>query len=111
MLEAIFQFLFKYPSIAYSRGQVTLASGWPAWLLVLAILLCAAGAAVYIWRLGVTMPRWQAGIVWGLQVAVFAVLLTLLWRPTLVLQTILPQQNVVALLVDDSASMAMAETG
>ena len=111
MFEAIFQFLFKYPSVAYERGQVALASGWPGWVLGVGIALSAAAVGVYLWRMGPKLPRWQGAIVWGLQSLVLAILLTLLWLPTLVLQTVLPQQNVVAVLVDDSASMAMADTG
>ena len=111
MFETIFQFLFKYPSVAYERGQMALASGWPSWALGLAIALSAAAVGVYLWRMGPKMPRWQGAVVWVLQSLVLAVLLTLLWQPTLVISTVLPQQNVVAVVVDDSASMAMADSG
>ena len=111
MFEAIFQFLFKYPSVAYERGQMALASGWPSWALGVAIALGAAAVGVYLWRMGPKLPRWQGAVVWALQSLVLAVLLTLLWQPTLVISTVLPQQNVVAVVVDDSASMAMADSG
>ena len=111
MVDAIFRFLFKYPAIAYSRGQLTLASGWPGWVLALAIVLGAALVGVYLWRLRPRPSLRHLALVWGLQSLTLAILLLLLWRPSLILSTILPQQNVVAVLVDDSASMAMAETG
>ena len=70
MFDAIFQFLFKYPSVAYERGQVSLASGWPGWALAIAIALCAGAVGVYLLRMGPKLPRWQGAIVWVLQVAV-----------------------------------------
>ena len=111
MLDAIFRFFFRYPPIAYSRGRLALASGWPAWVLVAAILLGAILVGWYLWRLRPRPPLRHGALVWALQSLTLAILLVLLWRPSLVLSTILPQQNVVAVLVDDSASMAMADGG
>ena len=50
MGEAIFKFLFKYPPVAYERGRLTLASGWPGWLLVLLILAGAAAFGYFLWK-------------------------------------------------------------
>ena len=111
MGEAIFRFLFKYPPIAYSRERFALASGWPGWVLVLAMAVGAALIGLYLWRLRPRPSLRQGGLVWGLQSLTLALLLLLLWRPSLVLSTLLPQQNVVAVLIDDSASMAMADRG
>ena len=76
MFEAIFQFLFKYPSVAYEHGQVALASGWPGWALGAAIALTAVAVGAYLWRMGPKLPRWQGAVVWGLQTLVLAILLT-----------------------------------
>src|SRR3972149_6219887 len=111
MGEAIFRFFFKYPPVAYSRGRLALASAWPGWVLALAIVLAAALVALYLWRLRPRPPLRHLLAVWGLQSLTLAILLLLLWRPSLVLSTLLPQRNVVAVLFDDSASMAMAGRG
>jgi len=111
MGEAIFRFFFKYPPVAYSRGRLALASAWPGWVLALAIVLVAALVGLYLWRLRPRPTLRQLLAVWGLQSLTLAILLLLLWRPSLVLSTLLPQRNVVAVLLDDSASMAMADRG
>lgn len=111
MGEAIFRFLFKYPPVAYARGRLTLASGWPGWLLAVLILLVVAGVGLYLWRLRPRPPRRQRALVWGLQSLAVAILLLMLWRPALVLSTLVPQRNLVAVLLDGSASMALAEHG
>ena len=111
MGEAIFRFFFKYPPIAYSRGRLGLSSEWPAWSLLLAVLLVAAGVGLYLWRGRPQLPVRTRLLVGGLQSLTLAILLLLLWRPVLVLSTLVPQQNVLPILMDDSASMAMTEGG
>ncbi|MBI4465549.1 MAG: hypothetical protein HY647_12665 [Acidobacteria bacterium] len=111
MWEAIFQFLFKYPPVAYSRGRLTLASAWPAWILALAVLLVIAAVGLYLWRRRPPLSL-RAGVWVGcLQSLTLAIVLLLLWRPSLVVSTLVPQQNVLAVLLDDSSSMAMTERG
>ena len=46
----MFELLFKYPQAVFSRGTFVLAGGWPAWLLVVAILAAAAGLGFLVWR-------------------------------------------------------------
>src|SRR5258707_14234205 len=98
MGEAIFQFLFKYPPVAYSRGHLTLASSWPWWLLLPAVLLIAAALGFYLWRHRPGLPVRTRILVWALQSATLAILLLLLWRPSLIVAMQVPQQNVVAIL-------------
>ena len=111
MGEAIFRFLFKYPPIAFSQGRLALASSWPVWVLLAAILLVAVLLGLYLRRLRSALPTRARVLVWGLQSVALAILLVLLWRPSLILSTLVPQQNVLAVLVDDSASMAMDDQG
>ena len=47
--------------------------------------------------------------IWLLESAMLALILFLLWHPALSVATLRPQQNVVAVLVDDSRSMAIAD--
>jgi len=105
----MFEFLFKYPASVFSRGQFVLLGGWPVWLLGLGVV--AAGAAL-AWHLRRSPKRLTGGrpaVIWLLQTLMAAVLLLLLWHPALSVATLRPQQNVVAVLIDDSGSMAMQE--
>ena len=111
MWEAVFQFLFKYPSVAYSRGRLTLASDWPGWTLVAAIVVVAAAVSLYLWRRKPELSARTRLVVGCCQSLTLAILLLLLWRPSLVVSTLVPQQNVLAVVLDDSTSMARTERG
>ena len=110
-MDALFQFLFKYPPVAYQRGHLALTARWPGWLLVLLVLLAAALVAWNLLRQQARLSRGMQIFVWAAQSVTVAILLLLLWRPALMLSTLVPQRNVLAVLVDDSASMAMNEGG
>ena len=60
---------------------------------------------------GTPHGRMRAAFVWLMQTAMAALLLFLLWHPALSVATLKPQQNIVAVVVDDSGSMAMADEG
>jgi len=49
--------------------------------------------------------------VWLLETALVALVLALLWHPAISIATLRPQQNVVAVLIDNSRSMALPENG
>ena len=109
----MFEFFFQHPPAVFRKGEFVLLGSWPAW--VLAALILAAGAAL-AWRLrrtaaaaapGVTRRRMAA--VWAIETAVIALVLVMLWRPAMRIATLKPQQNIVAVVVDDSRSMAIQE--
>src|SRR5881409_1121020 len=79
------------------------------------LLVVAAGTAIAVLALltyrGVSAtdrPRDRVVLV-GLRLAALAVLLVCLFRPTLILKAAVPQQNFLAVLVDNSRSMAIAD--
>ena len=108
----MFQFLFKYPAPTFSKGQFVLLGPWPKWALLLAVLAAAAGLGWLIYsRLRSAAPKlrnWRAGIIWLLQAALATLVLILLWQPAITVAQLKPQQNIIALLVDDSRSMSLA---
>jgi uncharacterized membrane protein len=111
----MFEFLFKYPRSVYSRGQFALLGAWPKWMLVL-LILAAAGVLAWLIRSRLSqaapvMRSWRAWVIWGLQTLMAAVLLVLLWQPSITVAELKPQQNIIAVLVDDSRSMAISEDG
>ena len=110
----MFELLFKYPRAVFSKGTFVLLAGWPVWLLGAGMAAAALVLAWLVWRrahgsekIGVI----RASLVWMLQAALAALLLFLLWHPALSIATLKPQQNIVAVLLDDSASMAVADEG
>ncbi len=50
-------------------------------------------------------------MIWLLEVGLATVVLVLLWQPAITVAELKPQQNIIAVLVDDSRSMAIADHG
>jgi uncharacterized membrane protein len=108
----MFTFFFKYPWAAYQRGTLVLERGWPVWVLAaLCVLGAAAFAAVLARRRRAGIPMGRTAVLWLLQTLSLLVLLVLLWQPALSVSSLSPQQNIVAVVVDDSRSMGLAEDG
>jgi uncharacterized membrane protein len=111
----MFEFLFKYPRAVFSKGDLVLLGAWPKWVLAILLLAAAAGLA---WVIRSKLPQaspqvrnWKAGVIWLLQFALAALLLILLWQPAIIVSELRPQQNIIAVLVDDSRSMSIADNG
>ncbi len=111
----MFEFFFKYPATVFTRGKYILLGAWPGWLLVLLIVLALAGLVLLVWRaLPAVSPRirnWRAWLICGLEVGMAALLLLLLWEPAITVAELKSQQNIIAVLLDDSRSMAIADSG
>jgi uncharacterized membrane protein len=107
----MFEFFFKYPASAFAKGDVVLLGKWPVWLLIAAVIAAAALLAIPYWRRRVSSVSIKPAGLWLLQTALVALLLVVLWQPALSIATLRPQQNVVAVVVDDSRSMAISEGG
>src|ERR1700688_4309545 len=111
----MFELLFKYPRAVFSKGDLVLLGSWPKWVLAIVLLTAAAGLA---WLIRSKLPHaapqvrnWKAGIIWLLQFALAALVLILLWQPAIMVAELRPQQNIIAVLVDDSRSMTIADNG
>ena len=111
----MFQLFFKYPIPVFSKGQFVLLGSWPVWILLLLIFASTVGLAVLIRsrlpQAAPTISKWRAGAVWLLQSLLIATLLVLLWQPAITVAELAPQQNVIAVVLDDSRSMATADSG
>jgi uncharacterized membrane protein len=125
----MFEWLFQYPRIVFDRGTFLFLSGWPVWLLWVLVI---AAALLLAWRLfwpqrTEDLPREhqhldfqgrlrlrltpRGVVVWALQAAFAALVLFLVWRPGLEVSALRSQQNMIAVLVDDSGSMLESESG
>ena len=103
----MFELLFVHPVWAYRAGKLSLASSWPRWLLVALIVAAIAVIVVSLWRrrfLG--LPRLLS--IGALQIVLATLVLCLLWRPVLTVERVRDRQNVLAIAVDNSASMNRA---
>ena len=107
MMEAIFEFLFKYRDLVFEQGEF--AFGAPVsvrlWL-GFAGLLAASAVATYTIARGKSTIL-DRGVMAALRVALLGMIVFSLMQPTLVISTVVPQQNFVGVLIDDSRSMAL----
>jgi len=91
-----------------------LLSAWPGWLLPVLIVAVAAALAFLIRRrVGEAAPvlkSWRFVAIWATQSALIALLLTLLWQPAVLVNELSSQQNIIAVVVDDSRSMSLVDS-
>jgi uncharacterized membrane protein len=111
----MFEFLFKYPPTVFAKGSFVLLGQWPLWTLIGLLVASALALGWVIWRrrrvIAPTMRGSRTAVVWILQSLLVCLLLFLLWQPALSIATLRPQQNIVAVVIDDSKSMATKEDG
>jgi uncharacterized membrane protein len=108
MLENLLTVLFKQRPLVFQRGDVVFETPGS-----LVLALAALGLAV-VWvayRPISHLPGRDRAALVGLRVAAIAVVVFALSRPTLVVPTVVPQQNTVGVLIDDSRSMRVADAG
>ena len=102
-----FEFLFKYRPVLFQEGDLTFLSPWPLTLAAVAAAALAVPALLsYVLARGRSRrrDRWVLG---GIRAALLALLFAVVMQPALVLTSIVPQRNFVAVLVDDSRSMTI----
>src|SRR5581483_4971497 len=107
----MFEFLFKYPPAVFTKGKLVLLSPWPVWLMALLFAAVAAGLFWHMQRHRTLLKGARAVFIWLAQCALIAVVLFMLWRPAISVARLRPQQNVVAVLIDNSRSMGLADSG
>ncbi|MBM3761154.1 MAG: hypothetical protein FJW36_13000 [Acidobacteria bacterium] len=106
----MFESLFLYPYRLFTKGEFLFASGWPVWLLVFVSLALVAAVGYLVFKQhgdNLKGRRWIA--IAALQGVVLCLVLFMLWRPALRVTALKPQQNVIAVVVDDSRSMLLKQ--
>jgi uncharacterized membrane protein len=104
----VFEFLFKYSPWAYRAGELSFASSWPLWVLIALVFAGAVLISVSLVRQG-HLGIGRRVAIGVLQAAMLAVILVMLWRPVLLVERVKDRENVVAVVMDASASMAHGE--
>jgi uncharacterized membrane protein len=105
----MFEMLFKYPASIFHKGHFVFLTPWPLWLLALAIVAAAGLLYWHVRRNHGMLIGLRPVAIWLLETGLVALVLFLVWHPALSVATLRPQQNVVAVLVDDSRSMSLAD--
>lgn len=105
----MFELLFKYPASIFHKGHFVFLTPWPLWLMGLGIVTAAVLLFWHVRRNHGMLSGARPMAIWSLETALIALLLFLLWHPALSVATLRPQQNVVAVLVDDSRSMSITD--
>jgi uncharacterized membrane protein len=110
-MESLFEFLFKFRPIVFEQGEFAFAapSDVRTWLGIAGVIGASAVATYTIARGKSSIL--DRGVMAGLRVALLAVLVFCLMQPALTLSTVVPQQNFVGVLLDDSRSMLLEDEG
>jgi uncharacterized membrane protein len=108
-LEQVASFLFKYREALFSKSQF----GFGARPSVLLIAALAAGVAALIYFIYASSsirlaPGWRAGLI-TLRVVLITLFIFCLMRPVIVVPSVVPQSSYVAVLMDNSKSMNLAD--
>lgn len=104
----MFELLFKYSPWAYRAGELSFANPWPLWVL---FALAVAGLAFFAFTLfrQRNLAWWRKVLIGTLQTLLLATVLVMLWQPVLLVERVRDRENVVAVVMDASASMAHGE--
>ena len=110
MFESLFEFFFKYRPLIFQQGDFALRASWLG-LLAVAVAGVAALVTVrtYAQVRGNSQPL-DRTILTAVRIAALTVLVFCLLRPVLVLSSVVPQENFLGVLIDDSRSMQIADT-
>src|SRR5262245_27541989 len=112
-MGTIFQYLFKYKWFLFQKGKLSFESVLPGWMLFVVILACGGAVALAYYNLISTAKgkglSWRRMPLPFLRVSVLLCLMFARLRPSLHVSTLLPRENIAALLFDDSASMSIQD--
>ncbi|MEE2821594.1 MAG: glutamine amidotransferase [Acidobacteriota bacterium] len=106
-METLFTFLFKYEPFVFDRGQLTFQWSLDAWVTTLILLILAIFLFLVHRR---SFPRSQGLDGWillTLRSSFFFLLFLLAMRPSLIIPQLVPKENLLAILVDNSRSMGI----
>jgi uncharacterized membrane protein len=108
-VDAVVEFLLKYRPAAFARGTIAHDPLLPIWVVVLVAAVAIALASWSVVRAPASVTTASKLLLGSLRVGTIALLAWCLCRPVLVVAESLAQRNVVAVLVDDSRSMRIAD--
>lgn len=112
-MDSIFQLLFKYKLLLFRKGKLTFDTPLPLWALLAVSAGCLLGALFLYRKRSLDFLRlpssWRQLPLLVSRTLIFLLLFLLLFRPSLHVSTLLPRENVAAILLDDSKSMTLQD--
>jgi uncharacterized membrane protein len=117
LLESLFRFLFEYRPVVFQQGEFRFAPTSGSYLALIVAAVAAAILVISYRRVDVSAnanpgrprPRYPAAVLLALRLALIALVAACLYRPVLVVKAAVDQQNFLAVLIDDSRSMQIAD--
>lgn len=110
-MDQVFQFFFKYRPMVFQRGDLVFDAAWPGWITPVLLLLAAGIAFVPYVRLRTGVRPVERWVLAAARFVAFGLVVFSLTRPVLVIATVVPQQNTIGILLDDSRSMTIPDAG
>jgi len=105
----LFEFLFKYRPLVFERGELVLGFPWWALAAGIAALALLVPTLLRYRRVGGDATRLDRIVLSTVRTAALAIVLFCLFRPVLLISTVVPQRNFIAVLLDDSRSMRVTD--
>jgi uncharacterized membrane protein len=110
MFDALFEALFTYRPVVFQQGEFRFNITTASLVAAVMVAVVVAVAVLTYRRVRVNEGRLRDRIVLTtLRVAALGLVLFCLFRPTLIVRAAVNQQNVIAVLLDDSRSMQIAD--
>lgn len=111
VVESVFEFLFKYRPLVYSKGDFAFAVPQSiATFVIIALIIAIPVSLTYMWVTAESTRR-DRMLMATSRVALLALLGFCLLRPSLSISSLVEQRGYVAVLVDDSRSMLVKDDG
>ncbi len=108
MLRSLFELLFKVRPVAFESGAFGFEAARPLLVLALAAGVAVATATAYS-RAGRRLGSRRASALVALRLLAVVLFAFVLLRPVLRVSTVVPGENFLAVLIDDSRSMRLAD--
>ncbi|HEU4767087.1 MAG TPA: glutamine amidotransferase, partial [Pyrinomonadaceae bacterium] len=109
-MNQLVRFLFGHEQAVFTNGRFGFDVRPGPLLLVLIVLLVAAFIYFIYLRPRVRLSKRTTAALIAFRVALLTLLVTLLLRPVVVVSSVIPRSSYVAIVVDDSVSMKLADT-
>ena len=102
----MFEALFKYSPANYARGEIVYLGQWPAFVPYLLAVAAVLAVVVFLYLRRGQAHWYQLAAIGLMQFAMLGVVIWVLLQPSLAIEQLRDGENSIALVLDNSASMA-----